>query len=48
MIIDKEIAIEIIKNGRIFITCVNSEVHGKLEGKIIAEDIVVSGSSQTF
>ncbi len=46
MIIDKEIAIEIIKNGRIFITCVNSEVHGKLEGKIIAEDIVDPESSQ--
>ena len=40
-IIDKDTALDIIKNGLIFITCVNTPfVKEKLEGKIIAESII--------
>ena len=46
-IIEKDVAIEIIKHGITSITCVNTNyVKEKLEGKIIATDVVDPGNSQ--
>ena len=46
-IIDKDIAMEVVKNGEVSIKCVNPPyVYGKLEGKIITEDIIDPESSK--
>ena len=45
--IDKDIAMEIIKMGKTSITCVNPPyIKAQLEGKILAEDVIGSESSQ--
>jgi len=48
-IIDKDVAIEMIKQGTISITCVNADfVKEKLEGKIIAEDVINPATSSVM